>query len=160
MPQDKQHLSLYPIQLLHRRAPPHPGLVMQHKPLLSTPPHTIHRCSTWFLAKILASLSPALTLKEETTFSRLSEGWNTCSMWKLDALCVRRGSTPDWIAVTSRGKKTCKRYVSNSFGVPTNCRWFLAISSCVVIFRLALPCLHRCTSLLGAEPAGVRQGYQ
>lgn len=133
---------------------------MQHNTLLCTPPHTTHRCSIWFLAKILPSLSPALTSKEETTFSRLSEGWNICSTWKLDGPCVRRGSTPAWTAVTSREKKTCNRYVSNSLGVLCNCKWFFAISGSVVTFRPALPCPHRCTSLLCAEPAGVRQGYQ
>lgn len=49
-------LKLSPTALLHRRA------------LCGW--HTVPSCSTWFLAKVLASLSPALTLKEETAFSR------------------------------------------------------------------------------------------
>lgn len=68
MPKDKQHMFLYPIFL------PDPLPVIQHKTLQSATPHTIHRCGTSFLVKISASLSPALPLKEEITFSRLSEG--------------------------------------------------------------------------------------
>lgn len=79
-------------------------------------------------------------------------------MWKSNALCVRRGITPAWTDVTSRGKKTCNRYVFHLFGVPRNCRGFLVISSCTIPFRSALPCLHMCKSLSSAEPAGVRPG--